>query len=312
MKRKYWYKKPATERRDVVKEVAAKVLELMQEFGEDWKRPWTQAGMPIRVSEKVPYRGVNVLLLGMTAFKEGYVSHHWGTFKQWLALDHPIRKGQHSPAFVVFYKPVVKQKGEGEDPEVFRVMKAYPVFNGDQAEGWVDPAPESAGSAGVLDQAEAFVANTGAVIVTNQQGAFYSPIHDRIAIPGRETFIDTDHSQATENYYSTLLHELTHWTGAAHRLNRDMKGRFGSESYAAEELVAELGSAFLCALLGITPAPRPDHAQYLAGWMRKVADTPRAFTDAVSKAERAVGFLEGLQGEGPAQAEEAVLEEALA
>jgi antirestriction protein ArdC len=146
-----------------------------------------------------------------------------------------------------------------------------------------------------VEAAETFVAHTGADIRHGSHGAFYVPELDRISMPDMETFTATPTSTATEAYWSTLLHELGHWSGAAHRLARDLSGRFGSARYAGEELVAELTSAFLCAHLGISATPRPDHAQYLNVWMQKLSEDARAFLTAASAAQKAADYLRGLQ-----------------
>ena len=143
--------------------------------------------------------------------------------------------------------------------------------------------------------AEAFISATGADIRHGGQCAFYRPATDHIQMPERELFTGTQTSSATEAYYGTLLHELTHWTGAKTRCARNLTGRFGSQAYAMEELVAELGSAFLSAELGITPVPRPDHAGYIASWLKVLKEDKRAIFTAASKAAQAADFLQQFQ-----------------
>lgn len=138
---------------------------------------------------------------------------------------------------------------------------------------------------------DAFIASTGATIVHGGSRACFIPKLDEIHMPERACFTGSTTSTATEAYYSTVLHELTHWTAPKHRCNRDLSGRFGSDAYAMEELVAELGAAFLCAELGITVEPRPDHAQYLAHWLNVLKADKRAIFTAVSKAGEAAAFV---------------------
>lgn len=147
-----------------------------------------------------------------------------------------------------------------------------------------------------IERAEAFVAATGAVIHHGGSRAFYRPSTDDIHLPPREAFIGTATSTAAEAYASTKLHELTHWTSAETRCNRQLGRRFGDDAYAMEELVAELGAAFLCADLGITDTPRADHAQYLDHWLRVLKADKKAIFTAASKASQAKTFLASLQG----------------
>jgi antirestriction protein ArdC len=146
-----------------------------------------------------------------------------------------------------------------------------------------------------LEQAEAFVAATGASISHGGGRAFYRPATDSIQLPPREAFVGSPTSTPAEAYYSTLLHELTHWTSAPSRCNRELGKRFGDDAYAIEELVAELGTAFLCADLGITDEPRADHAQYLAAWLSILKADKKAIFTAASKASEAAAFLAALQ-----------------
>jgi hypothetical protein len=159
--------------------------------------------------------------------------------------------------------------------------------------------PEIANPAAPLAHVDLFVRNTGADVRTGEPRAYYVPSKDFINMPERSLFTGSPTSTPTETYYSTLLHELSHWTGAPNRLNRDKMGaRFGNEQYAAEELVAELSAAFLCADLGIANDPRPDHAQYIQNWLTVLKNDARAIFVASSKAQAAASFLHGLQVKG--------------
>jgi antirestriction protein ArdC len=148
----------------------------------------------------------------------------------------------------------------------------------------------------LIEAAEAFVAATGANIVHGGSRACYVPRTENIHMPPRDVFIGTATSTAAEAYYSTELHELTHWTSAETRCNRELGKRFGDQAYAIEELVAEFGAAFLCADLGITDEPRADHAQYLASWLSILKADKKAIFTAASKASEAAAFLGALQG----------------
>jgi antirestriction protein ArdC len=144
--------------------------------------------------------------------------------------------------------------------------------------------------------ADAFVAATGATIAHGGSRAYYRPSTDSIQLPPRDAFIGTRTSNPAESYYSTVLHELTHWTSHAQRCDRQLGKRFGDDAYAMEELVAELGAAFLCARIGITAEPRIDHAQYLASWLSVLKADKRAIFTAASKASESTDWLHRLVG----------------
>jgi antirestriction protein ArdC len=169
------------------------------------------------------------------------------------------------------------------------------VFNVEQVDGWQPPRPAAKDPIKVLVEAERFIMAISADIRIGGDRAYYRPRTDHIQMPDRDRFTGTETIDATESYYATLLHELTHWTGHASRLDRDLSGRFGQEGYAMEELVAELGAAFLCSDLGITNRPRPDHATYIAHWLAVLKKDTRAIFTAASKANEARRFLTGLQ-----------------
>ena len=283
---------------DLYQQVTDQVLALMQSHGADWVKPWTGTGIPVNASTKAEYQGSNILMLGMAAFARGYETPYWATYKQWQALGAQVRRGEKSTVGI-FFKPLVKEDDDGNETAI-PMIKAFRVFNADQVDDWEAPVVEGQGEAEVLEAAQTFVAHTGADIRHGSHGAFYVPDLDRISMPNRNAFTATPTSTATEAYWSTLLHEMGHWSGASHRLARDLSGRFGSARYAGEELVAELTSAFLCAHLGISPTPRADHAQYLNHWVQKLSEDKRAFLTAASAAQKAADYLRGLQ---PAEAD---------
>jgi antirestriction protein ArdC len=174
------------------------------------------------------------------------------------------------------------------------MARASFVFNAAQVEGFrlePDEALPDEPSFDPIERAEAFAKATGAAITEGGDRACYIPSADMIRMPERRRFTGTDTTTPAEGFYSTLCHELVHWSGAKPRLDRDLSGRFGSESYAVEELVAELGAAFLCGDLGITPEPRADHAQYIATWLKVLKDDKKAVFTAASKASEAASWL---------------------
>jgi antirestriction protein ArdC len=261
-------------------------------------KPWSgdhAAGRitrPLR-SDGIPYRGINVLMLWGCAVEKGYGSPFWLTFKQAQALGAFVRKGEQG-SLVVYASTFTRTEedpGTGEESERdIPFLKGYTVFNSEQIDGlpvqYQTPVPERLDSIERLAHADAFFAATGASIGHGGNQAFYSITHDRVQMPLFEAFRDA------ESYYATLAHELTHWTRHSSRLDRDFgRKRFGDEGYAMEELVAELGAAFLCADLDLTPEPRPDHAAYIASWLKVLKDDKRAIFSAAAHAQRAADFL---------------------
>lgn len=262
--------------------------------------PWHRdAGllMPVNAFTEKRYRGVNVVALWAATASRGFSSHLWATYRQWCKLGAQVRRSE-TASLVVFFKEIaVESDGNpegGEAPSTRLVARASRVFNADQVDGYERPAPAAPPQpVAIITEAERVVGQTGAVIHHGGSAAYYSPSGDYIQIPERETFTGTKTSTPTEGYYGVLFHELTHWSGAPERLARDLSGRFGSRSYAMEELVAELGAAFLCAELAITPAPREDHAAYIADWLKVLKHDPRAIFTAASRAGQATDYVLG-------------------
>ena len=241
----------------------------------------------------------------------------WGTFKQWNELGYRIKKGSKASR-VVFSAVLDKKiswlddrekaavKAGGKIPTYF-TWKEFNVFNAVQVEGIdSDTISEWCGnskhtkelSKEKLENIRKFVANTKAHIIHNEHnmmgasdGAYYTPSSDIISIPIMDKFDDD------VSYYGTLLHELIHWTGAEDRLDRDIKNSFGSEDYAKEELVAEIGAAILCQLLGIETTIRANHAQYLNGWIKYIKEDSKVMVQAFTKATKAVDYLYSFQEE---------------
>ena len=257
--------------------------------------PWNQAGvsgLPTNIASGKHYNGINILALWVASLSLGYTRPIWGTYRQWQDKGAQVRKGEKA-SLVVFYKTfsveTEGEEGEKENGTAERMFaRASYVFNADQVEGYESKDPLPA-------QPRFEAMDAGAVIQEGGGMACYSPAQDIIRMPDRVRFNGTATMSAGEAYYATLMHELTHWTGAEARCNRDMKNRFGSEAYAMEELVAELGAAFLCADLGVTPEPRDDHAQYIANWLKVLKADKKAIFTAASKAQAAVDYLNARQ-----------------
>lgn len=289
-------------RRDAYQEITDTIVALVAAGAGSCQMPWHSDGVPLtRPTNALTgqrYQGVNVLALWAASALAFHSSGVWATFKQWRRLGAHVRKGERG-AIVVVYKPTEREVRDPETGEVTTetrlLARASWVFNADQVSGWQAPVPPYVGTIAAAAAADRFIAATGAEIRHGGDMACYRPIPDHIQMPDPERFLGTATSSATESYYTVLLHELTHWTGHPGRLGRDLAGRFGQAAYAMEELVAELGAAFLCADLGIANAPRPDHAAYIADWLEVLRGDKRAIFTAASRAGQAADYLASLQ-----------------
>ena len=288
-------------KRDVYQSITDQIITSIEAGAGTFTMPWhrdTGTTMPTNALTGSSYNGVNIVALWAAAEQGGFTTGYWATYKQWSLLGGQVRKGEKG-SVVVFYKQMdieVSDTGNGErENKSVLIARSSRVFNVKQVDGWQPPRPVASDPVEVLVEAENFVTATSADIRFGGDRAYYRPKTDHIQMPDRDRFIGTETINATESYFATLLHELTHWTGNVSRLDRDLSGRFGHESYAMEELVAELGAAFLCSDLGITNRPRPDHAAYIAHWLAVLKQDTRAIFTAASKANEARRFLTGLQ-----------------
>jgi antirestriction protein ArdC len=290
-----------SETQDVYSRVTNKIIADLERGNLTWLQPWQtghKAGpvsRPLRAGGKA-YRGVNVLMLWAAAMEKGYNCPLWLTYKQAQELGAQVRKGEKG-SLVVYTNTITKtetdDKGAGVEIEI-PFMKGYTVFNAEQIDGlpghyYASATPLNA-DIEPLDAVERFFAHTKITIQHGGNRAFYSPDRDMVQMPELKALRDG------ESYYATLAHEATHATRHESRLNRDLgRKRFADAGYAMEELVAEIGAAFLCADLGITPETREDHAAYIASWLKVLKDDRRAIFPAASHAQKAADYLQGLQ-----------------
>lgn len=301
-------------RKDVHQQVTDSIIKAIEAGAGSWQMPWHRTGQglnrPINILTRNHYRGINILSLWVAAEANGFASGVWGTYRQWQERKCQVRKGAKG-SLVVFYKELdveVENSDTGETENETRLMaRASTVFNAEQVDGYEpEPIPVPENPATVIAEAEAFIRATNADIRHGGQRAYYNRATDFIQMPERNRFLGTDTSTATEAYYGTLLHELTHWTGHKSRCEREFGKRFGDNAYAMEELVAELGAAFLCTELRITPTPRPDHAAYIESWLQALKADKKAIFTAASHASKAADFLAALQaGDSATQPDEA-------
>lgn len=290
-----------TEAKDVYTRVTERIIADLEKGVRTWMKPWNAEHAAGRINRPLrnngtPYRGINILLLWAEAMLKGYAAPIWMTYKQAQELQANVRKGERG-SLVVYANSINKietnDKGEDVEREI-PFLKAYTVFNVEQVDGlpehyYAKPANPLPVSERIAN-ADRFLIGTGATIQHGGNLAYYSPAKDLIQLPPFEAFADK------ESYYATALHELIHFTKTKDRLDRDFSGsRFGDHGYAREELVAELGAAFLCAELDITPEVRADHAAYLDHWLNILKEDKRAIFGAASHAQRAADYLTNLQ-----------------
>ena len=280
-----------------------------------YRMPWhnwgQSASCPTNITTGRAYRGINVVLLWAAAETQGYSSGRWATYRQWTAAGAQVRKGAKATP-IIFWKTLtgapscaLDDGDTGTGPGRL-LARTYFVFNGDQVEG-AEPQQQCVlTETETLTAAAQFFGRTGVQIRHGGDRAYYAPSIDQIWLPQHAQFRDS------ESYYAVLAHEMVHWTGAKHRLDRPLDGRFGDAAYAFEELIAELGSAFLAAHLGLSLEPRPDHAVYIASWLKVLKSDPKAILTAASKAQQAADFLFALTSQPAAAPSAPFLEPVLA
>jgi antirestriction protein ArdC len=291
----------ATNRTDLYTRVTDRIVEQLSQGVRPWLQPWSCEHAAGRITRPrrhngQKYAGINILTLWMAAESQGFVSPFWLTFQQAKALGGHVKKGEKgSPVVYASTFKKTEQTDAGEETEAeIPFLKEYTVFCADQCEGLpphfsalVTPPAETMER---IERADAFFANTKADLRVGGNRAYYAIGEDYVRMPPFETFRDA------ESHASTLAHELTHWTRHPSRLNREFgRKRWGDAGYAMEELVAELGAAFLCADLQITPEVRDDHASYIESWLKVLQGDSRAVFSAASQASKAVDYLHALQ-----------------
>ncbi|NQV93878.1 MAG: DUF1738 domain-containing protein [Sphingomonadales bacterium] len=288
-----------SDRLDVYQSITSQIITAIEAGTGKVQMPWHRSGfesaLPINISSSKTYQGINILSLWAAAQMADYEKAIWGTYKQWQDAGAQVRKGEKS-SFIVFYKQFENDDTDSEEDQSRRrlmMAKASRVFNIAQVDGYDFPAePEpSKNLVTRIASADALIARTGAIINEHGERAYFNPTTDEITMPDRHRFFDTDSGTATEHYHSVLLHELTHWSGAKHRLDRTFGKRFGDLAYSIEELTAELGAAFLCADLGISASPRKDHACYINNWLTAMKADTKAVFAAASAASKAAEYL---------------------
>ena len=280
--------------------ITAAIIGKLEAGTKPWIQPWR--GLPVSRPLRscgTPYRGMNVFWLWMMAQENGYSAPYWMTYRQCAELGGQVRKGEKS-SIAIFYKSYTKEVEAADHREALeetrRVLKSYAIFNADQCDGLPERYYPEADVQDIEPEGreaafDAFFEKIGAKIREQGSSAYYEPTPDRITMPPATLFNGYDH------FYATLAHELSHWTGHKSRLDRDLKNRFGSAAYAAEELVAELSSAILGAELGLPVSHLDSHASYIAHWLKLLKKDDRAMLTAAARAEEASNMLLRLGGD---------------
>ena len=281
---------PSTERIDIYQRITNQIIAAIEAGTATFEMPWHHSGgsvsRPSNVLSEKQYRGVNIMSLWASSLEHEFSSGLWGTYRQWKQKGAHVCKGERGTP-IVFYKRVDRDIDDANDDHssFYLLARGFTVFNLDQVEGFeapqIDPLPEEHRIA----KAESFFANLKIKTAYGGSEAYYRPSTDTVHMPAFSDF------KEASGFYSVLGHECGHASGAKHRLDRDLKGRFGDERYAAEEAIVEFASSFIMADLGIACEPRPDHAAYIASWLKVLKDDPKAVFSAASKAQQVADWM---------------------
>jgi antirestriction protein ArdC len=302
--------KSFADRNSLYQDITNKIITELEQGRVPWVQPWSAVsaplGLPRNAATSRAYSGINILILWCAVAERGFTTQTWLTFRQALKIGAHVRKGETGTTVVyadrfVPYRERTRAAETGDEPEAIPFLKRFTVFNADQCADLpadIAPVPAAVAENLILPQADALIRATGADIRIGGDRAFYVPSEDYIRVPPPSAFFEPI------NFHRTVCHELGHWSGAAHRLNRDLSGNFGSSSYAREELVAEMTGAFVCAALSILPTVR--HADYLASWLDVLREDNRAIIRAASAASKAADYLLAFRDRDPAPAAQAL------
>jgi len=285
------------DRTDVYTRITAEIIAAIEAGAGEFKMPWHHAGTsiarPTNVASGKNYRGVNILALWVAAEIAHYDRGLWGTYRQWQAREAQVRKGERGTTVVLWKQAnaASDDDGAGDDDRPARRIfaRAFTVFNVSQVDGYQPEAVALLPESERVAAAEAFIGNLGITTVFGSPNAYYRPATDTVHMP------DFGHFHEAAGFYGSWIHENGHASGAKHRLDRDLSGRFGSASYALEEISVEILSGMILADLGIAHHPRPDHAAYVASWLKVLKNDPRAIFTAASKAQEAADWMHARQ-----------------
>jgi antirestriction protein ArdC len=300
------------DKKSIHEQVTENIIAMLERGTLPWRRPWETSGtglaVPANGISKRPYHGINRVILWTSALVAGYPTHSWATYKQIQEAGGQVRKGEKGTR-VVLYRPIERDDENGatgseeqesteKDARPARIARVFTVFNLAQCDGLEAAQEPQTVSADPIPAAREFLAHVKATVRHGGNRACYMPSPDVILLPAQESFT------SAAAYYATSCHEHVHLSGASHRLNRDSLIRYHEsiEIRAAEELVAELGAAFLCAELSIQ-GELEHHASYLQNWLGVLKQDKTALFRAAADASRAAEYLHSLQPDATADAE---------
>jgi len=293
------------QRLDIHQTVTDNIIAAIERGAGEWKMPWHQGFghgltfIPANI-EGHTYHGLNVLHLLCACLNKNYSTNVWGSFRQLQATGLQVRKGEKA-SILIFYKQidVEADPDDVDDDGKRRILKYYSVFNVEQCDGWVLPeAPPPVPPFEKLAHVEQVFAATGCNIIVGGNKACYERTADLVRMPDEALFIG-DEFQRREAWYASLAHEVDHWTGAPHRLDRVKGKTFGDENYSWEEITVELAAAMLCAELQITPVVREQHAAYIQHWLGVLKADKRAIFHIAAQASRAAEYVLSFSKEAP-------------
>jgi len=287
---------------DIYRTITDSIIEAIKSGAGTFTMPWHGGSAAIAKPEnaltRMEYHGVNVLMLWARAYSDGYQSGYWASYRQWQRLGAQVEKGEQATP-IVFYKQIENERSDKEEPSTRLFARSSFVFNAAQVRGWTPPEDRfPKGGTEIAEQVARFIAGTKADILWGGTSAHYHIPTDRIHMPDRDRFRDTVSGSAEYGLHSTLLHEFVHWSGAKHRLAR-FEGGLHRDEVPFEELIAEIGAAFLCADLGVSVSPRLDHAAYVAHWLAALEGDSKVIFRAARFATQAVQYLHGLASADP-------------
>lgn len=286
---------------DITAAIVDRLIEQIEAGAAEFAMPWhtlPAAGFPINATTRSPYRGANLIGLWLAGVDHGYPTAEWATYKQWAAIGAQVRKGERATPAVKWVEKRRRDdnnhdRRDRDDTARRRLIPVgFSLFNADQVDGYTTQPVDRPDGPERDSTINAWFDAIPATIVWGGPDACYLPALDRVRMPAWEAFRSADAA------WSTLAHELAHWTGHRSRLDRDLTGRFGSDAYAIEELTAELSAAFTCARLGLDVTGRADHAAYLASWCRVLRAEPMVLHTVAGAAHAATDHLDAYQPTG--------------
>ena len=279
-------------RADLYREISDHIIEQIEAGTGSYRMPWHHDGLPtnrpMNAISHAPYRGINVFILWAAAQRTNYPTGLWATYRQWHDVGIPVRAGERG-TLAVFWKklraPAPPCMEDDATSGPLFVARRFWLFNAEQVEGYIAPRLPRLDERRRIAEAEQFIRHLEIETRFGGNNACYVPAGDYVRMPPFHQF------RNAVAFYAVHLHECAHATGAPHRLDRGLAARFGSEAYAMEEMIAEWASCLACMSLELSSEPRPDHAPYIASWLKVLKEDRRAVFTAASQAQRIVDWM---------------------